>query len=75
MSHVTHDSWGLVILLSKFQLPSSYGLEVKVCCRYFHKGSLTEGSHPVKKICLCLDFFRTALTSPPCILERFEELF
>ena len=28
--HVTHDRWGKVNLLSKLQLPSSYGLGVKV---------------------------------------------
>ena len=38
MCHVTHDMWGKVNLLSKVQLPSSNGLEVKVFWRYFHKG-------------------------------------
>ena len=49
MWHVTHDMWhltrdrnGEVNLLSKFQLPSSYGLGMKVCRRYFHKPSLSE---------------------------------
>ena len=42
MWHVTHDKWGEVNLLSKFELPSSYGLGVKVFWRYFHKGSLSQ---------------------------------
>ena len=50
MWHTTHETWyvkyetryvGEESLLSKFQLPSSYGLGVKVFWRYFHKGWLT----------------------------------
>ena len=37
--HVTPDKWVEVNLLSKIQLPSSYGLGVMVCWTYFHKGS------------------------------------
>ena len=45
--HMTRDMWhmtggGDVNFLSKFWLPSSYGLGVKVLWRYFHKGSLTD---------------------------------
>ena len=42
--HMTCDTWkvGEVDLLSKFQLPSFYGLGVKVFWRYVHKGSLTD---------------------------------
>ena len=36
MWHVTQDRWKEVNLLSKFQLPSSYRLGVKVFWRYFH---------------------------------------
>ena len=42
MWHMTRDRWGKVNLLSKFQLPSYYGLGVKVFQRYFHKGSLRD---------------------------------
>ena len=35
MWHMTCDRWGEVKLLSKCQLPSSYGLGVKVFWRYF----------------------------------------
>ena len=37
--HVTHDTWqmGEAKVLSKYQLPSLYCLEVKVFWRYFHK--------------------------------------
>ena len=41
MCHVTHDWWVEGNLLSKFQLPSSYGLGVKVFWKYFLKRSLT----------------------------------
>ena len=42
--HVTHYMWhvGLVNILSKVQLPSSYGLGVKISWRYFHRGWITE---------------------------------
>ena len=39
--HVTHDRWGEVNLLSTLQLPSSYGLEVKVFWRFGGKSWLT----------------------------------
>ena len=39
---MTCDRWGEVNLLSKFRLPSFYGLGMKVCLRYFHKESLTQ---------------------------------
>ena len=42
MWHMTHSRWGKVNLVSQFQLPSSYGLGVKVFWRYFHKGWVTE---------------------------------
>ena len=35
--HITHDRWREVNPLSKFNLPSSYGLGVKVFWRYFNK--------------------------------------
>ena len=38
---VTHDRWEEGNLLSKFHLPSSNGLGVKVWRRYFHKGWLS----------------------------------
>ena len=40
--HVTHDRWGEVNLLLKFQIPSSYGLVVTVFWRYFHKGWVSD---------------------------------
>ena len=42
MRHQTHDMWGEVNLPSKVQLPTSYGLGMKVCCEYFHKGSVSD---------------------------------
>ena len=42
MWHMTHDRWGKVNLLSKFQLRSFHGLGLKVFWRYFHKGWLTD---------------------------------
>ena len=33
---------GEVNSVSTFQVPSLYGLGVKVFCRYFHKGSVTQ---------------------------------
>ena len=41
--HVTYDTWqvGVVNHLSKCELPSSYGLGVKVFWRYFHIGWLS----------------------------------
>ena len=42
MWHMTLDMWGEVNLFSKFQLPSSYGLGVKMFWRYFHQGSVTQ---------------------------------
>ena len=42
MWHLTREMWGDVNLLSKFQLPSSYSLGVKVCWRYFHRGSVSD---------------------------------
>ena len=48
MWHVTYETWhmtgegGEVNLLSKCKLPSSYGLGVQVCWRYFYNGSLTD---------------------------------
>ena len=43
MLHVTLDTWpvGEVNLLSKYELPSSYGLVLKVFWRNFHTGWLT----------------------------------
>ena len=38
--HMTCDTWWGVNILSKFQLPSSYGLGKTVFWKYFHKGSL-----------------------------------
>ena len=35
--HLTCDTWWRVNILSKFQLPISYSLGVKVFWRYFHK--------------------------------------
>ena len=35
---LTSDTQRLVNIVSKFQVPSSYYLVVKVCWRYFHKG-------------------------------------
>ena len=48
--HMTCVTWhvtggGRITLLSKFLLPSSYGLGVKVFWRYFLIGSLTEWLH------------------------------
>ena len=40
--HMTHYRWGEVNILSKFQLPSSYALGVKVFLRYLYKGWLTQ---------------------------------
>ena len=40
MWHMTRDRWGEEDLLLKYQLPSSYGLRVKVFWRYFTKGWL-----------------------------------
>ena len=39
--HVTHDTWG-VNILSKFQLPSSYGLWFMIFWRFGGKGLLTD---------------------------------
>ena len=39
--HVTRDKWH-VNILSKFQVPSSSGLEMKVSWRFGGKGSLNE---------------------------------
>ena len=38
--HMTGDMWRGVNLLSKFQLTSSYGLEITMYWIYFHKSSL-----------------------------------
>ena len=38
---MTCDTWWAVNILSKFQLPISYGLGVKVFWRYIHKGWAT----------------------------------
>ena len=47
--HVTRDKWhllryaqGVMNIVSKFQVPSSYGLGVKVSWRFWTKGSLNE---------------------------------
>ena len=40
--HVIYDRWREVNLLSKFQLPSSYGFGMKVFWRYFHKGWMSQ---------------------------------
>ena len=53
------DKWGEVNILSVSQLSSFYGFWLKVCWKYFHKGSLTDwinewiinGGHK-KKNCL-----------------------
>ena len=42
MWHMTCDRWEEVNLLSKFRLPSSYGLGVKLFGRYFQKGWLAD---------------------------------
>ena len=42
MWHVTYDTWWGVNILSKFQLPSSYGLGVMIIRSFGGKGSLTE---------------------------------
>ena len=42
MWHLTYDTWWGVNILSKFQLPSSYGLGVMMIRRFVGKGSLTE---------------------------------
>ena len=39
---MTRDTWWEVNILSKFQLPSSYGLGETVFKGYFHKESLSE---------------------------------
>ena len=49
--HVTHDRWGEVNLLLKCQLPSSYGLGVKVFWRYLGKLKQILRTHwPVGKV-------------------------
>ena len=40
--HVTCDTWREVNILSKFQVPGSYGLEMKVSWGFGGKGSLNE---------------------------------
>ena len=75
--HVTHDMWhikcdtwhltpgtwhrGEVNLLSEFQLPSSYGLGMKVCWRYFCKGW---PSHLINELMSNGGVWRTAPASP-----------
>ena len=55
--HVTHDRWEEVKLISIFQLPSSYGLGVKVFWIYFHISWLSQWMND-KGVC------RTALATP-----------
>ena len=40
--HMTNNSWGEVSLLAKFQLPSFFGLGVKMFWKYFQKGYFNE---------------------------------
>ena len=51
--HLTPDTctWGGVNILSKLQLPNSYGLAVKVFWRFFHKGSLSLLMNYHKAVC------------------------
>ena len=51
MWHATCDTCLKVNILSKYQLPSSYGLREKVFWRYLHKGSVTDWmDYWVKKV-------------------------
>ena len=67
MTHdMTHDRWGEVNLRSKFQLPSSFGLRMKV--KYLHKESLTHVltrlASPLCPIGKINFFFRKTTVSP-----------
>ena len=63
--HVTHDRCGEVKLLSKFQLPSSYGLGVKVFWRYFHKGWVRENCSNWSQ------YFCSGLFAMQCTVHNF----
>ena len=41
-SHITHDTWWWVNILSKFQIPSSYGLGLMMFWRFGGKGWLNQ---------------------------------
>ena len=76
--HVTHDTWQVshntqkvVNIVSKFQLPSSYGLGVKVFWRYFHKRSLT---HWLTDSVYHEGVFRTAPDLLKCHDEQRQDL-